>query len=876
MPSGLEIVNDSGTHPAVIQLTENSTPVFGVIEVVDSDPTTTPTASIENQTVTVTDASGNDITSELPAGQIAALEQAFSIATTITPGGVVTGVVVGTYNPQGLNFLTAGETALVASTVDITDQDGNSVTATFTDVLEVAGALFTTGNDNVNFGSLTPEQVAAINAAPTQLYNALGGSDSIVLPTEQSNGTYVLSPAVSATWDPTQTFIVGALTDTASDTDTITGSGDYRIAIEGPATVNITLTNVDNTNGNLSSITAGSGHDTISISGTGNSTVTSGSGGTLTVNGTFVGSGTIGNESTLELNGAASGGPINFDPTGTGETLQIDGTTMPTNVITRFGPSDTIDLRNVPFDSLGGATLFVAGNNSPGKVNNLLDIVENGVSYSQQLAPNPALQTEPFGFSFGLSKDAAGGTNISLNSGPVYANQPQPTPTNPTYSTSAYPYNGVVYLQAYVGPSLPQSATGFIIGPHTILTAAHVLFNSVGQEATNVQISGYGISTNVVVGQNGEIQAALTGPQAAAFAKNPSDEALVQNDYAIINVAQTLPSYDAFGIGTNYPGGTVNVTGYPGTFGVYAPGTQSNDIGNVITGNAPYAVLSYTTAYAPGGNSGGPVWISNGSTVEAVGIVSTTLDAVQLTPPDLQQIQSWENSFIVGTPGQPLKSGNGSVFLDGSLLQNQSITAGNGMDAVIAGSNDTISLGNGSDNVAAGSGCTIKLGNGSDTVTAGANSTVTLGNGPDTVTTGANSKVILGNGNNTVSPGSNSTVTLGNGNNTVFGSANDTIAVGNGQDQLVAAPGDVWTVGKGQDVFTFNAGFGKNTITDFNTSHDVLQFNPSLFASYAAMMSAGDISQSGANTVITDHAGDTVTLTGVTASSLTAHNFHFA
>jgi len=61
-------------------------------------------------------------------------------------------------------------------------------------------------------------------------------------------------------------------------------------------------------------------------------------------------------------------------------------------------------------------------------------------------------------------------------------------------------------------------------------------------------------------------------------------------------------------------------------------------------------------------------------------------------------------------------------------------------------------------------------------------------------------------------------------------------------------------------------GFGKN---------DVLEFNLALFVSYSAMVSAGDIVQSGSDTLITDHAGNNVTLTGVTASSLTANNFKF-
>ena len=136
--------------------------------------------------------------------------------------------------------------------------------------------------------------------------------------------------------------------------------------------------------------------------------------------------------------------------------------------------------------------------------------------------------------------------------------------------------------------------------------------------------------------------------------------------------------------------------------------------------------------------------------------------------------------------------------------------------------------------------------------------------------------IALGNGNNDTvmaSAAPDSRITVGNGNDTVFGGADNTIAIGNGQNQLVAAPGDVWTVGSGQDTFAFNAGFGENTITDFNTSRDVLQFNHALFVNFAAAMA--DTKQVGANTVITYDANDSVTLTGVAASHLTASNFKF-
>ena len=54
----------------------------------------------------------------------------------------------------------------------------------------------------------------------------------------------------------------------------------------------------------------------------------------------------------------------------------------------------------------------------------------------------------------------------------------------------------------------------------------------------------------------------------------------------------------------------------------------------------------------------------------------------------------------------------------------------------------------------------------------------------------------------------------------------------------------------------------------------LIQFNPGLLANYAAALA--DTTQVGANTVIQIDATDSVTLVGVIAGSLSAHNFHFS
>ena len=67
--------------------------------------------------------------------------------------------------------------------------------------------------------------------------------------------------------------------------------------------------------------------------------------------------------------------------------------------------------------------------------------------------------------------------------------------------------------------------------------------------------------------------------------------------------------------------------------------------------------------------------------------------------------------------------------------------------------------------------------------------------------------------------------------------------------------------------------FGANTITDFNVHTDAIQFDASLFANAAAILASTTDSAGGA--VITDAAGDTLTLAGVTTASLAAHSSVF-
>jgi hypothetical protein len=148
----------------------------------------------------------------------------------------------------------------------------------------LTSSLFTPGDDSIDFTNLTPDQVALINLG-SSLYQTLGGNDTVVLPSilDPSTGRYVMAgsdgSAPSVAWDPTQTFIVGAASDTTANEDKILeGAGAYNLSIVGSATVGVAFDGIDTSS---SSISLGSGENDILQIGTGKTLITGGSPTTL-------------------------------------------------------------------------------------------------------------------------------------------------------------------------------------------------------------------------------------------------------------------------------------------------------------------------------------------------------------------------------------------------------------------------------------------------------------------------------------------------------------------------------------------------------------------------------------------------------------------
>jgi Ca2+-binding RTX toxin-like protein len=101
--------------------------------------------------------------------------------------------------------------------------------------------------------------------------------------------------------------------------------------------------------------------------------------------------------------------------------------------------------------------------------------------------------------------------------------------------------------------------------------------------------------------------------------------------------------------------------------------------------------------------------------------------------------------------------------------------------------------------------------------------------------------------------------------------ANKSLQGGSGNDVLIGRPNDTLTGGGGSDTFVFNPNFGKETITDFDVTKDVMVFVQAL----ATNFSAHDDPQGNAVITFPGDNLDKITLDGVHSSALLASNFQF-
>jgi V8-like Glu-specific endopeptidase len=202
-----------------------------------------------------------------------------------------------------------------------------------------------------------------------------------------------------------------------------------------------------------------------------------------------------------------------------------------------------------------------------------------------------------------------------------------------SYDATSYPYDTVVYITDMIGGQSWQGS-GVLISPDEVLTASHVVYTEGIGAATDIVVSpGYNLGSSPYGSAQGTYIHYFQIDDAGDTIS--SDQS--QYDYAVIHLSSSF-DVGSMGIESNFEGGPVNVTGYPGSAG----GAQVNSSQTVTPD--PYYTLLDGTALGKG-SSGGPVWIETSGGPEVVGIVSSENGATgyftAITTTVFNQIESW-------------------------------------------------------------------------------------------------------------------------------------------------------------------------------------------------------------------------------------------
>jgi V8-like Glu-specific endopeptidase len=220
-----------------------------------------------------------------------------------------------------------------------------------------------------------------------------------------------------------------------------------------------------------------------------------------------------------------------------------------------------------------------------------------------------------------------------------------------------FPNDAVCYILVDMPGVGEFQGSGAIIGPHTILTAAHLVYDAdTGATADQVSIYPGFEPTNGTYNPSG----ALPGLQSIHTIKVADNNdtltaAATQSDFAIIDTSTDLSSYGHFALDPNFASGEAVVTGYPASNNGNLTGT-----GGTLSQDGTLSDIRTSSLSLSPGYSGGPIRddvYRNGETLPAIaGTVSTNYDGMKLTKAKVDLIRHWiasDRSLYAGGSSAP-------------------------------------------------------------------------------------------------------------------------------------------------------------------------------------------------------------------------------
>lgn len=244
----------------------------------------------------------------------------------------------------------------------------------------------------------------------------------------------------------------------------------------------------------------------------------------------------------------------------------------------------------------------------------------------------------------------------------------------------------------------------------------------------------------------------------------------------------------------------------------------------------------------------------------------------------LQNLAASSFIFSGGTTTPTVTSGSSAIL---GSTGSDTLTGTSGNDSIYGGGAIGVS-GDLADSIAGGLGADYLLGNGgADTIFGGSGSGDTADTSSDTIYGGLGLDVIYGNAGDDSLFGGGGVAHPVDDADTIYGGLGNDYILSNGGNDLIYgnAGNDTMHGGLGDDIYAFSSGDGVDTILHFtgagsaggDSIHIASGINGSGITSAALAVAA--VTYSGGNALLNLGSGNTVTINGITANSLTADDF---